>query len=262
MIDRKTLWISGCIILALFASGLAGWVFAPTPGDAPLKQFFFVPVTGAFMWGYFLALRRMDTRGGVEQPLRAESRMIYAAPLIMGVVQALILSRVFGLDWGAPRLIMMVLGLFWVIQGNVMGKLRPGHPLGMKNPWTANDSRVWDQTHRFGGWTMVLAGLVTMALGLILTPGLPMAMAAVALVGPTILIILARSWMYWRKLHPGESSLPMNRGTLSMAVGLATLLAITGDFALEQGRSGGVIAIASLLLVLALRFFFYRRQRR
>ena len=263
MIDRKALMISGGMILALFASGLAGWAFGPTVPMDPLKTFFFAPAAGAMMWGFFLALRRMDTRRGeAERPLRAESRMLYVTPLLMGFLQAYILSRAFGADWGMPQLIFAAIGLFWMIQGNVMGKLRPGHPLGMKNPWTAKDPRVWDQTHRFGGWLMTLAGAGTIALGFTLTPGLPMVMTILSMVIGAILLTLLRSWMLWRKLHPGEPSLPLNGGTLSMAVGLSTLIAIAADFALEQGRSGGLIAVLSLLLILVLRFVIYRRQRR
>lgn len=260
MIDRKALMISGGLILALFLSGLAGWVLLP---DEPLKTFFFAPIASLGVLVFSLALRRMDTRrGDAPRPLRAESRMLYVTPLIMGFMQAYILSRAFGEDWGMPQLIFAAVGLFWMIQANIMGKLRPGHPLGMKNPWTTTDPRIWDQTHRFGGRMMSLAGAGTIALAFTLTPDLTMVMAILSLVTAAILITLIRSWMLWRKLHPGEQSLPLNGGTLSMVVGLAVLIAITADFALEQGRSGGLIAGLSLALILVLRFVIYRRQRR
>lgn len=278
MIDRKTMLISGCVILALFASGLAGLAFFPSgqpvpvhynaEGAAdgwmpPLRAFFLSPAITALIWGFFLALRRMDTRrGDAARPMRAEGKMLYLGPLLMGVMQVYILSHAFGLKWGTPSIIIVAIGLFWMIQGNGMGKLRYDHPLGMRNPWTSSDPRVWDQAHRFGGWAMALAGAGAIVAGLAMPMGWPMMYVVLSLPIAAILTILVRSRLLWQRLHPGEPALPMNGGTLSMVVGLAVLTAIVADFALEQGRSGLTIALLSFLVILGLRYVCYRRQRR
>jgi hypothetical protein len=92
-----------------------------------------------------------------------------------------------------------------------------------------------------------------------MAPG-SIALAVMGPMGAAALIIQGRSWMFWRKLHPGEPSLPLNRGIVSMLVSLTVLLAVSADLALEQGRSSPVIAGMSLLTLLAVRFVFYRRQ--
>lgn len=255
MIDRKTLVISGSLIAALFASGLVGWALRP---DQPLKLFFLAPLMGLAMWGFQIALRSMDTRR--ERPLKADSRMLYMPVLMVAILQFFALSRAFGILWGGPGLAVAAVGLCWAIMGNGMGKLRHGHPLGMKNPWTSSDPLIWDKAHRVGGRLVVLAGVSTIAIGLLIP--FPWLMILLAPPVAAILAIHGYSWLLWRRAHPGEPSLPLNGGALTMALGLIAIAALGADFALDQGRSGGAIAGASLLAILALRYALYRRQRR
>lgn len=256
MIDRKTLVISGSLIAALFASALVGWALRP---DQPVKIFFLAPLIGLAMWGFQIALRSMDHRR--EPPLKAESRLFYLPALLTGTLQFFALSRAFGKIWGTPGLVIVAVGLFWMIMGNTLGKLRPGHPLGMRNPWTSSDPLIWDKAHRVGGRLIVLAGAGAIAAGLLLPIGWPTFMVVLALPVTAVLAILCYSWMAWRRLHPGEPSLPMNGGALSMAISLVVLITISADFALEQGRSGVEITALALPAILVARFVCYRRQR-
>jgi uncharacterized membrane protein len=50
--------------------------------------------------------------------------------------------------------------LFFVLIGNVMGKLRRNFYLGVRTPWTLASERVWNATHRFAAKTFVAGGLV------------------------------------------------------------------------------------------------------
>lgn len=59
--------------------------------------------------------------------------------------------------WGGVCLLVALLG-------NVMGKVRRNFYVGIRTPWTIANERVWDATHRFGAKTMVLGGLVGLAL--------------------------------------------------------------------------------------------------
>jgi uncharacterized membrane protein len=50
--------------------------------------------------------------------------------------------------------------LFFILIGNVMGKLRRNFYLGVRTPWTLASERVWNATHRFAARIMVASGLV------------------------------------------------------------------------------------------------------
>lgn len=88
-------------------------------------------------------------------------------------------------------------GLFFLLLGNALPKSRPSFFVGIRTPWTLADPENWIATHRLGGRTMMLAGLM-----LIATPFLPVAIrigwtfAAIAVaVIPPILF----SWWYWHR---------------------------------------------------------------
>ncbi|TWB16653.1 putative membrane protein [Nitrospirillum amazonense] len=93
----------------------------------------------------------------------------------------------------------LIMGVFLVLMGNVMGKVRPNGLLGIRTPWTRNDEWVWDQTHRFGGRLFVAGGFLLLALTFWLPPALirgPRLTMAVLL--PLALISVLRSYLYWR----------------------------------------------------------------
>jgi uncharacterized membrane protein len=54
--------------------------------------------------------------------------------------------------------------LLFVLQGNVLGKVRRNFFIGIRTPWTLANERVWNATHRLAAKTFVLAGLAGLAL--------------------------------------------------------------------------------------------------
>jgi len=53
-----------------------------------------------------------------------------------------------------------VLGIFMLIMSNFMGIIQYNRWLGIRTPWTLGDETVWKKTHRLGGHTGVLGGIV------------------------------------------------------------------------------------------------------
>ncbi|MBB6250059.1 SdpI family protein [Nitrospirillum iridis] len=97
------------------------------------------------------------------------------------------------------RLHAFALGLAMAVIGNVLGKVRPNHLLGIRTPWTKADDWVWDRTHRFGGWLTVAGGLILMALALFLPPGILRGPSlSVSVVMTVAIIAWVRSYLYWR----------------------------------------------------------------
>lgn len=86
-------------------------------------------------------------------------------------------------------------GLFVAI-GNVMGKLRPNHFVGIRTPWTLASKRSWTKTHRRGGWLFVLAGLASIGAGL---GGAAWALAVpIVLVPACVVYLSAYSYLLWK----------------------------------------------------------------
>lgn len=67
----------------------------------------------------------------------------------------------YNIDVG--RIIPASVGLLFILLGNYMGKLKSNWFVGIRTPWTLSSERVWQKTHRLGGWMFVLMGLYMLA---------------------------------------------------------------------------------------------------
>jgi len=58
------------------------------------------------------------------------------------------------------ELMMSGIGVLFIILGLLMRKIKQNYFVGIKTPWTLEDTKVWDKTHEFGGWAFAAAGLI------------------------------------------------------------------------------------------------------
>ena len=91
-------------------------------------------------------------------------------------------------------LIMVIMGLMFMLLGNYMPSFKPNYFIGIRTPWTLESEDNWRKTHRIGGWTWTLTGLVVIILALlkaslILTIGLILLAAFIPVVYSFILYL-------------------------------------------------------------------------
>ncbi|HYW34334.1 MAG TPA: SdpI family protein [Balneolaceae bacterium] len=63
--------------------------------------------------------------------------------------------QISALQWIYPGI-----GLFLIIFGNYMRTIEPNYFIGIRVPWTLEDSRNWRQTHRMASYLWVVGGLL------------------------------------------------------------------------------------------------------
>ena len=101
-------------------------------------------------------------------------------------VLALIHVAVIGAALGAPvsihRLVPIALGVMLIAIGNQLPRARPNWWFGIRTPWTLSNDRVWERTHRVGGYLMTAAGAAIMV-GAFVT----------SLAGPLVIVCIAGS---------------------------------------------------------------------
>lgn len=70
-----------------------------------------------------------------------------------------------GLGYNLPVGVIMpgLIGLFFIVIGNYMGKIKMNWFMGIRTPWTLSSEVVWNKTHRFGGKMFIFAGLMMIA---------------------------------------------------------------------------------------------------
>lgn len=99
-----------------------------------------------------------------------------------------------------PRAVLGAVCLFFVLVGNVMGKLRRNFYIGVRTPWALASERVWNATHRLAAKTFVLGGLAGMALVTLGLYGWPVA----ALLAAGLIPVVYSLYFYKQLERRGE----------------------------------------------------------
>ena len=105
---------------------------------------------------------------------------LWVVVLILGVHASLI-AAALGREALVPRIFSVVLGVSLVAMGNVMPRLRPNVIAGVRTRSTLSDPLLWRSTHRLLGVAFVLAGAVTVVVG-VLAPSYGLTAGVIALI--------------------------------------------------------------------------------
>lgn len=205
MIDRKALWISFLVLIAMIAADfwrlslLPDWHHVPVegPGNSHTMPvlMLFVPVLGLlFTMGVLFS--RKWLRSGPEEAVQPWRRYYGLALLfntaIMASAEAFNLARSLGALQSVSRItlahvIFVVGGIFMMVVGNMLPKmpwLSARFRSAQLNPWQ------WNRQLRFGGKITVVFGLF-LAVGL---PLLPVKMALPTILGLSLTIMAVNYW--------------------------------------------------------------------
>lgn len=117
---------------------------------------------------------------------------------MMVAVQGIIAGPVFGLEVGAGAVIVLV-GLLFVVLGNMLPKSRPGFFVGIRTPWTITNTDNWVSTHRLGGKLFMLAGVAMILAGLLPIAGPIRLVVVLASVTIAALVPVLHSWRLWQR---------------------------------------------------------------
>ena len=89
--------------------------------------------------------------------------LLWICPVLGLVLCALIYSAALGYALNVEIILPLLVGLLFIIVGNLLPKCRQSYTMGIKLPWTLKSEENWNKTHRFAGWLWVIGGVVTMA---------------------------------------------------------------------------------------------------
>lgn len=89
--------------------------------------------------------------------------VLWICPVIGLVLSALVYSSALGFDLSIEIIMPLLVGLMFIIVGNLLPKCRQSYTMGIKLPWTLASEENWNKTHRFGGKVWVIGGILTMA---------------------------------------------------------------------------------------------------
>ena len=105
-------------------------------------------------------------RENLESISTTYGRIMVTIALMMVAMNTIFLLASIGYALPIGSSIALVVGLFFALLGNWMGKVPRNFYVGIRTPWTLANDTVWERTHRLGGRVMVAAGLLVAATSL------------------------------------------------------------------------------------------------
>ena len=157
-----------------------------------------IPALATIAWILFAALRSSTSLGtlrrlfgdlpaalgdpaAVNRFRPTYDTIVLSVVLLVLGIHAGVVAAALGHLTLAPRIISVVIGASLMAMGNVLPRLRPNLVAGIRTRRTLTDPLLWRATHRAMGVAFVLAGLITVLVG-IMAPSFGLATAAVTLI--------------------------------------------------------------------------------
>lgn len=120
-------------------------------------------------------------------------------PLFFLAIICIILSESF---WPGRitiyKAVGLLIGLLFMVIGNLMGKVKSNFFVGFRTPWTLSDPDVWNRTQRLGGQVFFLLGLLSSIACFFLSETLYFFVFFLGLLGGIAFIALM-SWRWYRR---------------------------------------------------------------
>ena len=159
---------------------------------------FLMPALLLCLWGLFRFLPRIDPRR--ESYARMQGTwdlMVNLVLTLMAALHFIFLAASLGAPVAIGRLIAAVVGVTLVILGNVLPRARPNWWFGIRTPWTLSNDRVWERTHRVGGYVVSIVGVLVILAAIVGVSVAPPAIAVLAAVLALGLVVY--SYIVWRQ---------------------------------------------------------------
>ena len=125
--------------------------------------------------------------------------VLWICPVISLVLNALVYTAALGYQLNIEIIMPLLVGLMFLIVGNLLPKCRQSYTMGIKLPWTLHNEENWNKTHRFGGKIWVIGGIVTMATAFLGSFWILLGVLIVMVAAPTIY-----SYCLYRKQSKAE----------------------------------------------------------
>jgi len=137
------------------------WGFDGSPNWFAPKEIaiFAMPIIFAVLNIFVLTILYSDPkRGNVSKKMRTISQWI--VPFISILIVPVILFKAMDVGLPVTLIVFILLGVIFIIIGNYLPKCKQNYTVGLRFPWTLNDSENWNKTHRLAGYLWTFGGIM------------------------------------------------------------------------------------------------------
>ena len=174
---KKTLILTSVVLLIPVIVGLLLWNKLPDPmpshwnihgevdgwSSKPFAVFGFPCILLALHWICVLA-SSADPKAKDYHP-KMFHLVLWICPVLSLVLNALVYTTALGYPLDVEIIMPLLVGLMFIIVGNLLPKCRQSYTMGIKLPWTLHNEENWNKPHRFAGFLWVICGVAIMLTG-------------------------------------------------------------------------------------------------
>lgn len=152
----------------------------------PVAVFGIPLVCLVLLWAAALITSRDPRRKKVSR--KVTTLIFWIVPAASLICAAVIYPYNLGINMDISFIMGIFMGALFAVIGNFLPKTRQNYTIGIKVPWTLNNEKNWNMTHRFGGYLWMAGGFMMILLTLagLMKPGLMIAIFLIISLVPCI----------------------------------------------------------------------------
>lgn len=112
--------------------------------------------------------------------------VLYIIPAVSLLICSMIYPIALGKEIRVGLIVILFMGLLFTVLGNYLPKCKPTYTMGIKLPWTLNDSENWTKTHALAGKLWVAGGLLIITTAFLENPVIFFSIVVVMVLVPTV----------------------------------------------------------------------------
>ena len=170
------------LLVLLAAATIAGFVLVPAGTILPIHwgvsgepdgflprdgALLLIPIIAIFVLALLFGVQRFVSEERRQASRHAIAAVIPTLLILFTAIQAATVMIGTGQAVDMVRIVVALVGLMFVVLGNVMPKTQPNWIAGFRLPWTLRDAANWQATHRLGGLLMMLGGAAMVVAALV-----------------------------------------------------------------------------------------------
>ncbi len=194
----KTIIITSVLTLTPMIVGLALWNQLPAevpthfglnnePDSYSSKAFavFGMPLLMLAMHIVCILATKLDPKNKNYSD-KVFTMVLYIIPAVSLLMCAMIYPVALGKEMRVGLIAILFMGLLFTVTGNYLPKCKQTYTMGIKLPWTLDDSENWTKTHALAGKIWVAGGLLIIATAFLESPVVFFSILTVMVLVPTV----------------------------------------------------------------------------
>jgi uncharacterized membrane protein len=181
------------------------WNLAGQPDGYSSAAFaaFFIPILSLILYVLLKLLPKIDPRREQYEKFKPTYNLIVTVLILfLTCIHFLVAYSGIGYDLPIHIIVPIMVGLLFIILGKYLRNVKNNWFIGVRNPWTLSNEKVWDRTHHFTGKVFVVAGICFLLIGLL--PAELITPIFIAIIAGIIIIPNIYSYIAWKANSTGN----------------------------------------------------------